>query len=131
VIECQAGGIWRRIAKVPEVDGLGSYVFPVDLDDESRELFAHKVTELRAAGALLDSFLVELLENYVRCLQRARVASEDVDEAGMFTQANSGRRYAHPGVAIAREAERDAHVYREAIDKRKGRGPDADPDHDL
>lgn len=125
-------GAWRK-CRNDDIDVLPDYEFPAGWDDESREQFAGKITELVEADCAVDSFLIELLENYVRCLQRARTANRQVDEDGLFQKAAKGdRRFPHPGIAIAREAERDAHVYREAIDKKKRKEPgDADPDDDL
>lgn len=125
-------GIWSRCQTDPIHDTLPGYEFPDGFDAESRDQLRHKALELKLAEVPIDSFIVELLEAYIRCLQRARLANIEIDRDGLFQRAaNGGRKFAHPGVATAREAERDAHVYREAIEKKKRADPDADPDDDL
>lgn len=129
-IRCDRG-VWSRIETDPISETLKGYEFPPDFDDESRDQFDLKTQELLDADVNLDSFAIELVENYVRCLQRAREANAEVQNDAMFQSAAKGdRKFAHPGIAIAREAERDAHVYREAIEKRKRKDPDANPDED-
>lgn len=103
-------GTWQRVRGLPELPG---YEFPDDFDEEAIDLFTVTVRELLARPKPeWETSDVDLLEAYVRCMQRARVA-RDQDE--MFTYAESGRAYTHPSVAIAREAERDAQVYRKAL----------------
>ncbi len=130
-VECEEG-VWSRTQADPIHDTLPGYEFPEGFDAESRDLLRQKALEVRLAEVPLDSFMVELIEAYVRCLQRARHANEEIDSDGLFqTAAKGNRKFAHPGVATAREAERDAHVYREAIEKKKRTDPGADPDDDL
>ena len=119
-------GTWSRCQELTLPDTLDGYEYPDDFDEASRAEFALKACELVEADVVVDSFLVDLLERYVRCLKRARDAYEEIAEDGLFqTGAKAGsRKFAHPGVAIARQAERDAHTYGESIEKRKRKEPD-------
>lgn len=125
-VASEASGEWSRCQRLPLPDALEGYEFPDGFDEASREEFTLKATELVAADVVIDSFLIDLLERYVRCLQRARHANLEIAEDGLFQRgAKAGsRKFAHPGVAIAREAERDAHAYGESIEKRKRKEPD-------
>jgi P27 family predicted phage terminase small subunit len=53
------------------------------------------------------------LERYVRCLVRAKTARNAVES--QFVEGSMGQMVAHPGLKLAREAERDAHVYAESL----------------
>lgn len=125
-IQADETGAWLRCQRLELPDALDGYEFPDGFDAEAREEFTLKTHELVEADVVIDSFLIDLLERYVRCLQRARHANREVVEDGLFqTGAKAGsRKFAHPGVAIAREAERDAHTYGESIEKRKRKEPD-------
>lgn len=125
-------GIWTACRDLPD---LGSgYVFPDDLDDESLALFNLKLAELRDQQTWKDSD-ADLLERYVRCLQRARLARAAAGDTP-FTTGGTGRVYLHPGVSVAQQAERDAHVYADALiltpaaRKRHGLGSDTPPEDD-
>lgn len=107
LVKC-SDGVFERLRGLPELPG---YEFPDDFDEPSIELFSVTLRQLLERPHWADAD-VDLLESYVRAMQRARIARE---EGELFTYAESGRTYAHPSVAIAREAERDAHVYRKDL----------------
>jgi hypothetical protein len=100
--------------------GFEAYVFPPHLDDDSRALLAVKLVEYEFIE--WTSSAVELLESYIGALQTSRNAHAAVSTAGNFVIAESGRVYAHPGVAVAGRADRDAQGYREALAKLDDKG---------
>lgn len=122
-----------ELAPEPEVppvdlpDGFEDYVFPAHFDHEAQVVFVVKLDEFEFVD--WTSTALELLESYVGCLQRARLAHTAVATTGDFSTAKTGRVYVHPGVAVIQKADRDAQVYREALIKldEKGGGK-SDPD---
>lgn len=83
---------------------------PDGLDGRSKALWWRTLGELQAQGTWQDSDR-ELLDRYIRALQRARLAREYAAAADFVTEGSQGQLVAHPAVKTAREAERDAHDY--------------------
>lgn len=111
--------------------------YPVDFDDDARTLYVTKQAVLEAQGSWKASD-GELLEQYVRCEMRARLARADLigDDGRMrlTTRGSQGQIVQHPNVKTAREAERDAIGYADALgltpEGRKRLGISDEPDDD-
>jgi len=123
-------GVWRRCQDgcqdAPELpdppDGLPGYEYPAGWDEGACDQFVQQAEWLTDKVGALEGLDVDLLERYVTALQRARIAQSSLDDEGLLTSSANGRKFTHPAVAIVREAERDAHVYMEAMRKRAGAG---------
>lgn len=118
---------WRRAGGLPELPG---FEFPGHFDEEARAVFESRLVAASNDGVWADED-VDLLERYVSAGQRGRTMQAEVAAGGAFSHSEeSGRAYAHPGIRIIREAERDAHVYEEALIERQRRRANADPGDD-
>lgn len=98
------GDVWRGCHALPDIEG---YVYPEDFDALARALLRQTVERLQARPGWEDGD-VDLVEDYVRAKQRARLANTTAE---LFTLAETGRAFTHPSISIARQAERDALVY--------------------
>lgn len=106
------GRVWRRCLDEADVD----VAIPEDFDQESRALYTATLAHLRGHLAdLWDDTVLPTLERYVRSKQLARQARQAADEAGQYVEVKGGRVFKHPGVRDARDHERDAHLYAEAL----------------
>lgn len=110
-------GEWRLTAGVSRFPELpDGYVFPAHLDEEARLELVAKVREWITGGVWNDSDL-ELLERYASARQRARHANVTLAADGLTTGGGE-RKFVHPLVAVAREAERDAQLYEDRLRER-------------
>jgi P27 family predicted phage terminase small subunit len=87
---------------------------PADLDEVAVALWNRVLRELQDQGTWQASD-VGVLERYVRAVRRAAAARELVDREGFTTSGARGQLVAHPALRIARDAERDAHEYANAL----------------
>ena len=88
---------------------------PRDFDDRARKLWNGVQRALREQGTFQDSD-AGALERYVRALDRAIVARAELAKHGKLTATGSqGQPVPHPLLRVARESERDAHEYAEAL----------------
>jgi P27 family predicted phage terminase small subunit len=103
---------------------------PADFDDQSRRLHAVTLEALQTQGTWRDHD-IELLNDYVRRSQDARLFRQALDDDGRFFN-SKGRIYAHPAIDKERDARRDVQQLREALvltpDARKKHGRDGDED---
>ena len=86
---------------------------PGDLDVGSKRFWERTLEHLREQRTWQDSD-VPLLERYVRACENARHARAKIPPEGT-TRGSQGQLVEHPAIKTAREAERDAHKYAEAL----------------
>lgn len=82
---------------------------PDDLDEASKKLWRAKRKQLQEQNTWEDSD-AETLELYVRALQRAREGREAAAPEP-YVAGSKDQLVAHPGLTVARNSERDAHLY--------------------
>lgn len=118
-------GVWQRCQELPKL------ATPADFDAESIELHETTLKALQEQGTWRDHD-IELLNDYVRRSQDARVFRAAVEADGRFTSSAGSRIFAHPGIDKERDARRDVQSLREALvltpDARKKHGRDGDGD---
>lgn len=71
----------------------------------------HQVIAALRAEARMERMFLPLIEAYVRALDLARTAREQVETEGLKVEGSQGQWVAHPSVAIERAAVRDAVDY--------------------
>jgi hypothetical protein len=102
---------WERCQSEPEI---GDAV-PEDFDQESKGLYARVLGYLRGLPeGLWDANMVPTAQCYVRSKQLARQARDAIGDEPYQTT-STGRAFKHPAVEDARQHERDAHTYAEAL----------------
>jgi hypothetical protein len=99
---------------------------PADFDDQERELWDACKSRLQEQGEDID---LQLLERYVRAIARARLGREAARKEPWVT-GSMGQTVAHPGIALERQADRDAHDYalQLGLISPRAAAPPTDPD---
>lgn len=120
-------GTWQRCQALPTL------ATPAGFDEQSKRLHATTLKALQEQGTWRDHD-IELLNDYVRRSQDARLFREAREDAGDFQSSNSGRVFAHPAIDKERDARRDVQSLRDALvltpDARKKHGRDGEGDED-
>lgn len=86
---------------------------PEGLDSDSRKLWFTTQRALKRQLTWQDTD-APLLERYVRAAQRARDARKAAQRTP-YVKGSAGQLTAHPGMRLAREAEKDQHEYAAAL----------------
>jgi phage terminase small subunit len=102
---------WERCQTQPQQE----IAYPEDFDQEAKGLYTRVIAYLRALPeGLWDDNMVPTAQCYVRSKQLARQARVAIGDRP-YTMNSAGRAFKHPAVEDARQHERDAHTYAEAL----------------